>query len=69
MCVILSKIFIIFGLGMSFSGLICLIESKTIRQNGRKFDSHVVTKPSLNSVAWVLTIIGYLCQIVGVIFA
>jgi hypothetical protein len=69
MCMILSKLFIIFGLGMTFSGLICLIESKTIRQNGKKFDSHVVTKPTLNRIAWVLTITGYICQIVGVIFA
>jgi hypothetical protein len=54
---------------MTFLGLICMIEAKTIIQNGKKFASHVVTKPILNRVAWTLTITGYICQIVGVFFS
>ncbi len=69
MCVSAGKILVLLGLGMTFAGLILMIESKTIRQNGKKFDSHVPTKPILYRIAWMLTIVGYLLQIIGVILA
>ncbi len=69
-CVTLSKIFVIVGLVMSLFGLILMMESKTTRQNGKIFsDSHVPTKPKLYWFALVLTIIGYILQILGVLFA
>ena len=65
----LCKFLIIFGLGMTFAGLLCMIEAKIYRTpDGKKFYStHADIKPEVNKVGWVLMIGGYVYQIIGVI--
>ena len=67
--VFISKLLIILGLGMTFSGLICMLESTKITgPSGKKFhSSHTYIKPELNKIGWLLTISGYFYQIIGVI--
>lgn len=67
--VFISKLLIILGLGMTFSGLICMIESKKITVPGGKefVSSHTNKKPELDKIGWLLIISGYFYQIVGVI--
>jgi len=70
MCPLVWKSLIILGLGLSFFGLILMIESKILRtENGRTFDSHTVIHPLFYKFAWVFTIGGYILQIAGVVLS
>jgi uncharacterized membrane protein len=69
MCPWIWKSLIIIGLGMTFFGLILMIESKVWRQNGKTYESTGIMHPSLYKMSWILTILGYLFQIIGVIFS
>ena len=66
---VIWKGLIILGLGMAFAGLLCMIEAQTYRtKDGKKYKSiHTDIKPEMSKVGWVLTIGGYVYQIVGVI--
>ena len=66
MCTFYFKLMIAVGLGMTLAGLVLMIESKILRRGEKKFDSHTVVRPVLYKVAWGLTIIGYIFQIIGV---
>jgi hypothetical protein len=66
MCIIVSKSFVVSGLIISLIGLILMIYAR--RKEG--FDNyHVKIKPKQESWAWLLTILGYLFQVVGVVIA
>ena len=69
MCPWIWKGVIIIGLGMTFLGLILMIESKIYRQNGKAYDSTGIVRPILDKFAWILTIMGYMFQIIGVIYS
>jgi hypothetical protein len=69
MCPLIWKSAIIIGLGMTFLGLILMIEAKVYRQNGEAYESTGIVHPVFYKVAWILTISGYIFQIVGVIFS
>ena len=60
---------IIVGLGMTLTGLLCMIQAKIYRTpDGNKFYStHADMNPEINKVGWVLMIGGYIYQILGVI--
>jgi len=66
MCTFYFKLMIAVGLGMTFGGLVLMIESKILRTRGKVFDSHTVIRPVLYKIAWDLTIMGYIFQIIGV---
>ncbi len=66
MCTFFFKLMIAVGLAMTLAGLVLMIESKILRRGDKKFDSHTVIRPVLYKVAWGLTIIGYVFQIIGV---
>lgn len=58
----------IIGLGMTFAGLVCLIEAGIYRNSeGKKYYSFPMIKPELNKVGWVLIVGGYIYQFIGVI--
>jgi len=64
----LCKFLIIFGLGMTFAGLLCMIEAGFYKaDNGKKYYSFPPIRPEFNKVGWVLMIGGYVYQIIGVI--
>jgi len=65
----ICKFLIIFGLGMTFAGLLCMIEARIYKTpDGKKFySSHADIKAEFNKVGWVLMIGGYVYQIIGVI--
>jgi len=59
---------IIVGLGMTFAGLVCMIEAGFYKaDNGKKYYSFPPIRPELAKVGWVLIIGGYIYQIIGVI--
>jgi hypothetical protein len=66
MCVLVGKLLVLLGLGMTFTGLIAMIKSKKIVVGNKSWGAHTVTRPMLDKFAWGLTICGYLFQIVGV---
>ena len=66
MCTFYFKLMIAVGLGMTFAGLVLMIESKILRRGDKTFDSHTVIRPLLYKIAWGLSILGYLFQIIGV---
>jgi len=69
----LWKLLVIFGLGMTFAGLILMIEAYIYRTktNGEKIvaSSIGVVKRWMKILAWILTIAGYVLQIIGVILS
>jgi len=66
MCTFYFKLMIAVGLAMTLGGLVLMIESKVLRQGNQVFDSHTVIHPKLYKMAWGLTIVGYVLQIIGV---
>lgn len=66
MCVFYFKLMIAVGLGMTFGGVVPMIESKLLRREKQVFESHTVIRPVLYKIAWSMTIVGYIFQIIGV---
>jgi hypothetical protein len=66
MCTFYFKLMIAVGLGMTFAGLVLMIESKILRRGDKTFDSHTIIWAILYKTAWGLTIVGYIFQIIGV---
>jgi len=55
----IGKVLIIFGLGMTCAGLLCLIQAGYFKaDNGRKYHSFPPVRPELHKVGWVLMIGG-----------
>jgi hypothetical protein len=67
MYIVFWKILIMLGLGMTFGGLITMMEARMIKMGDKTFTGHTVQKPTLYKISWGLTILGYLLQIFGVI--
>lgn len=66
----LWKTIIIVGLGVSFAGLVCMVYSKFTKINGGEAESvGGAGRPRLLTVGWVLTITGFLLQILGTLMA
>ena len=70
MCPWIWKGLIIIGLGMAFTGLILMIKAKQVPMpDGGKGGSTTVVRRSFNTGGWILTVVGYAFQVIGVIIS
>ncbi len=69
-CIFLWKILVLVGLGMAFSGLVLMIESRIYRSKEMgTLDSTNIIHPWYYRIGWVLTIVGFILQVFGVVIS
>jgi len=68
-CPWIWKVLLLLGLGMSFGGLVCMIEARKYIQGGKSHLMPTIQSPVINKIGWSLTIGGFICQVIGVIIS